>query len=799
VSSLLSAALAYQAAGVSIIPCAADATKRPLVPEWKDFQVTPASRQQVESWFSRNDRTIGAISGAVSGSREGIDIDNHPAPGYPDANDLINQMANMVDAEDPALWDRLAIEGTPSGGAHLLYRCPGGIQGNQKLALRPPSDEERAEGKLRLTMIETRGEGGYFISAPSPGYHVLQGDPTNPPVISTTERDVLLRAARACNLLYEEPTVMPAAPGIQGGGDGKRPGDLYNEAMSADDVVGMLEHAGWHRVTTRRDGVALLRRPGKKHGWSATVGYGGTNLLMVFSSNAPPFEPEKAYPPFVVRTLLDFGGDFTQAAQALAAEGYSELQAYAGTSGPLILDEAAARAHDEQRAARRVEMPALPDEATAIYADLAPCGAWLDDYVSYASTVAPTMVPEFHQLAGLFAVGTATARRLCLRYRAGMLFPNLYALFVAPSGYGKTTAFGALKAAVHAAGMDHLFLTDQMTPENLLSQMSTKLPASLPQWEPAAQQIWLRERAFAAQRGWMLDESAFLFDSLTREYMTGLLGLLLKFYDCPPVASRETQGGGRVLVQNVSLSFFGASTTSNMRPHFQNEKWWSDGLWGRFALVVPGRNAVWVDDDEALSIPVPVSVVRGLRHVFTMFGQPEARLVEEDKRQSVEIIGQREPVDVMLAPGVYSAWQVYRKAMAFDIGTSPLLDEPLRGSYSRFATHAMKVAMILAVMDATTPDVLVSLAHYARGQQIAETWRSCMHQVWNHEMRIDERQLADRALVKVRATPAGLTARQLQQQLNRTSKEINDVLLLLQADGLVVAGKTGRKVVWMTV
>lgn len=794
-TSLLSAALAYQAAGASIIPCATDASKRPLVSEWKDFQVTPATRQQVENWFSRNDRTIGVISGVVSGSREGIDIDNHPAPGFPGAEDLINQMANMVDAESPDLWDKLAIEGTPSGGAHLLYRCPGGIQGNQKLALRPPSDEERAAGKLRLTMIETRGEGGYFISAPSPGYHVMQGDPADPPVINTSERDILFRAARACNLLYEEPAGVPATT-ARGGANEKRPGDLYNEAMDAADVVSMLEQAGWHRVTTRRDGVALMRRPGKQQGWSATVGYGGTNLLMVFSSNAAPFEPEKAYPPFAVRTLLEFGGDFSEAARAVASEGYSEQQAYGTAGGPLILDETAARAHDAQRAARQLDVPPLPNEATSIYAELAPCGAWLDEYIAYASTVAPTMVPEFHQLAGLFAAGTATARRLCLRYRAGTLYPNLYALFVAPSGYGKTTAFGALKAAVHAAGMDHLFLTDQMTPENLLSQMSTKLPASLPQWDPAAQKQWLRERAFAAQRGWMLDESAFLFDSLAREYMTGLLGLLLKFYDCPPVASRETQGGGRVLVQNVSLSFFGASTTSNMRPHFQNEKWWSDGLWGRFALVVPGRNAVWVDDDEARSIPVPVSVVRGLRQIFTMFGQPEARLVDEDKRQVVEIIGQREPVDVMLAPGVYSAWQIYRKAMAFDIGTSPTLDEPLRGSYSRFATHAMKVAMIFAVMDATTPDVLVTLAHYARGQQIAESWRACMHQVWNHEMRIDERQLADRALVKVRAAPVGLTARQLQQQLNRTSKEITDVLQLLQADGLVVSGRTGKKVIW---
>jgi|GEM_PF-5856779 len=793
--NLLVAARAYQQAGVSIIPCATDATKRPLVKEWKTFQHNAATAEQVETWFSTNGRSIGVLSGVVSGGREGIDIDNKTAPGYPNAEDLLNDMANMVDQDAPGLWDRLAIEATPNDGAHLVYRCAV-IAGNQKLAQRPATDADRAASDNphldRVTMIETRGEGGYFISAPSPRYRVLQGDLINPPLITPDERAILWRAARALNLLRDDPTpVTTDTTDTQGA----RPGDLYNADTSAADVVTMLEHAGWKRVTTRRDGVALMRRPGKAHGWSATVGYGGTNLLMVFSSNASPFEPDHPYPPFVVRTLLEFGGDFSAAASALAADGYTTDNPYQALESPFDPILPPARHHS----APRGSLPALPDAACAIYADLAPCGFWLDDYMAYARAVAPTMVPAFHELAGLFAVGTATARRICLRYRAGLLFPNLYALFVAPSGYGKTTAFGALKAVVHAAGMDHLFLTDQMTPENLLAQMSTKLPASLAQWEPAAQEAWLRERAFAAQRGWMLDESAFLFDSLAREYMTGLLGLLLKFYDCPATASRETQSGGRVLVQSVSLAFFGASTTSNMRPHFQHEKWWSDGLWGRFALVVPDRQAVWVDDSEVASVAVPIEVTHGLRRIFTMFGQPEARLVEDDKQRSVEIVGTREPVDIGLAPGVYAAWQTYRKAMAFDIGASPDLEEPLRGSYSRFATHAIKVAMILAVMDATGPDVIVSRAHYARGQQIAETWRTCMHRIWDHEMRIDERALGDRALVRLRAHAAGLTARELQQQLNRSSKEINDVLLFLQADGLVVSTRAGRKVVWSAV
>lgn len=792
-ATIQAAALAYYDGGASVIPITTEPSKKPLLPSWDEFKLKRTSREQTEVWFRLNNRAIGVICGAVSGNREGIDIDNRPRAGYPDAEELINQMASMVDAEDATLWDRLAIESSPRRGWHLLYRCTA-VEGNLKLAMRPATDEDRIEAdnpKLdRVTIIETRGEGGYFVSAPSPGYEVYQNDPANPPEITPDERAILFRAARALNLLQETPE--PPVTHTTSSPSGSRPGDLYNAVMSADAVTTLLVAAGWHRCMTRRDGVIILRRPGKKEGWSATVGYGGTNLLRVFSSNGYPFEPDKSYPPFSVRTLLEFNGDFEAATAALVDEGHF---VYEPQSGPMRSKTPAKAAPDVPYQ----KMPLLPDVATAVYKHVEPCGLWLDRYVAYAQQVSLTMVPTFHVAAGLFAVSTAIARRVRYNYRAGMLYPNLYALFVAPSGYGKTTSFGALESLMQAVGINHLLLTKEMTPENLLAQLSNNLPSTLSNWEPIAQAAWLRERAFAAQRGWMIDESAFLFDSLAREYMSGLMGLILKFYDCPAYASRETQSGGRVMIKDVSLAFFGASTTSNMRPHFQNEKWWSDGLWGRFAIILPERAPIWINDDEAVPIPVPIDVVQGLRRVYTMFGEPSAELVEDDKHhKTIEITGSRDPVDIALAPGVYTAWQVYRKTMAFDIGTSAALDEPLRGSYSRFATHAMKVAMLLAVMDAPDPNVIVTLAHYARGQQIAEGWRACMHQIWSQEMRIDERQLGDRALVKLRAVkPAGLTARQIQQQLNRTAREINDVLMLLQESGMVSSGKEGKKTVWI--
>lgn len=445
-------------------------------------------------------------------------------------------------------------------------------------------------------------------------------------------------------------------------------------------------------------------------------------------------------------------------------------------------------------------MPPLPEAAQQIYQHLAPCASWLDDYTAYGRAVIPTMVDSFHQTAGLFLISIAIARRLVFQFRGIELYPNLYALFVAPSGYGKSTAFGALERVLIAAGLRHLLITEQLTPENLLQQLSTVIPKSIETWSVDAQDDWLAEKAFTAQRGWAVDEAAFLFDLFTREYMTGMLGHMLRFYDCPSnPPSRETQSGGRVVLKNVSLSFFGASTPVGMRPHFQNKSWWEKGLWGRFAVIMPDSDPPWIEDESGgAHVPIPAPLVQRLRHIHTMFGTPTATLEEDEKKRPyVEVRGQTDPIPVTLAPGVYQAWQTYRKATAHDIGKSKDMDEALEGSYTRFAVQAIKVAMLLATMDSDSPEVHLELRHYATAQQMVETWRAMMHIVWRQEMKIDEERLAEKIVAKLRQfAPNGLTGRQLQQQLNKPSKAVHEVLSLLQDAGQVQSTKQGQKILW---
>ena len=131
------------------------------------------------------------------------------------------------------LLDRIRTgyqERTPAGGIHLLYRCPTPLP-NTKLARRPATDEELLADpadKIKV-LIETRGEGGYVILAPSNGrvhptggaWMLEAGGFATIAVISDAERDELFRLARTFDTM---PTsAATEGPGRRRGRPARRP------------------------------------------------------------------------------------------------------------------------------------------------------------------------------------------------------------------------------------------------------------------------------------------------------------------------------------------------------------------------------------------------------------------------------------------------------------------------------------------------------------------------------------------------------------------------------------------------
>jgi len=293
----------YVGAGLCAIPCH-KATKRALV-AWEPYQSRLPSADDLRAWAMLSADAVAIVGGPVSGGLEVLDFD---APA------LFAPWVEEVKRAAPLLLGDLPTVRTPRGGYHVCFRSST-PEGNRRLAV-----GFDAAGK-RETLIETRGTGGYALTAPSPGYALLQGELTAIPTVTPTDRALLLDTARAFTQVPEVPATPRPQPRTQTRTDnGLRPGDDYN--LRGDPRV-VLTAAGWQRTRASGD-TEYWRRPGKQSSWSATLNAlsGLPGYLYVFSSNAWPFEPGRAYSPFAVFALLEHEGDFRRASRALYKMGY---------------------------------------------------------------------------------------------------------------------------------------------------------------------------------------------------------------------------------------------------------------------------------------------------------------------------------------------------------------------------------------------------------------------------------------------------------------------------------------------
>jgi uncharacterized protein (DUF927 family) len=338
VPSLLDAALAYRAAGRSVLPIAPGSKKpstvHPTTGEvkdlaWKRYQSQPPTAAQLQYWLRDVPLMgIGIACGPVSGVQidavtyaiEVLDID--------DAGilDQFVEAANWQGLGD--LLARLLHQRTPGTAGHFGYLCQEWA-GNTKLAQRHDGVDEYGNPVV-VTLIETRGEGGQVVVAPTPpgihpehperGYELVRGSWADLPIITPEERQALLALARSFNT-YVPPPQVHAFRGVpKPGSNGARPGDRLNETADRNWWQALLERHGWTLVHQRGD-IDYWQRPGKDgKAWSATLGACDA-YFYVFSSNAAPFELGRAYSAFSAYTVLEHGGDFKAAAKALAPPG----------------------------------------------------------------------------------------------------------------------------------------------------------------------------------------------------------------------------------------------------------------------------------------------------------------------------------------------------------------------------------------------------------------------------------------------------------------------------------------------
>jgi hypothetical protein len=312
--SLFEAARMYRKEGLNPIPSRED--KRP-VGSWAEYQKTFLPEEVFKDKLNGHCYGLGILTGIGSGSLEILDIDHK----YDLTGNLVNDLFKMICDHDEELFNRLRIVRSPSYGFHLYYRCEK-IQGNQKLAMRPTTEEERKSNpeELERVLVETRGLGGFIVAPPTQGYTVWQENEI--PTITPDERDFILNVGRSFNQVFE--VVQPKQE--RKFENGKSPYDLtpWDDYNERGDIIKLLENYSWEIDTKYKsqDRVFLIR-PGKTKGYSADYNT-RLKLFKCWSTSVAKFTPEKAYNHTAVFALLECNGDFGEATKKLEEIGYGK-------------------------------------------------------------------------------------------------------------------------------------------------------------------------------------------------------------------------------------------------------------------------------------------------------------------------------------------------------------------------------------------------------------------------------------------------------------------------------------------
>ena len=535
----------YCAAGLNVLP-AIKAQKRPAI-NWRQYVDHKPAFDSVFDIDNINFDALCVVCGPVSGGLEILDFDQQGAA----FNDFVKETRVILEGRN------VVIESTQSGGKHIAYRCDN-CGRNIKLAANQTG-----------VLIETRGVGGICLISPTDGYDVLTGNWRDVPTIADVERDALLEKTREFDLVHAPFYVpkLPPVPSLPSSNAPLRSGgesvaDYLRRAGIARD---RLTACGWKYLFTRNN-WEQWQRPGQtapnKPGGSFNLEDG---YFHCFTSNGAPLEDGRSYSPLQLIAALDFNGDESAAARHWTQESRPEfVPNFLGA--PLVIN-----------AETKQEVEPEPSAGVPFPEKLRDVDGLIGDFTKLAVKYAIRPQPEGAFLSALVAMSFLCGRTICLNYNGVLTTPNLYGLFLAPSGMGKDVLRKVCRAIVAA------YHGQDLVPESFASIQA------LQNYVMARRKIlWLHDE-FGRDLQVMTGKT-------TNANVTGIITETLKLYSSasarsylPKLISDEAKGKREVTpVDRPSLSIL---ATGNPREFYEaaNETLLQNGYIARFTII-NGRN-----------------------------------------------------------------------------------------------------------------------------------------------------------------------------------------------------------------
>ena len=736
--SLLNAAIRLLKSGFSIIPVNKK-QKAPLIPEWKPFQKKPPSMRNVKKWFTSVAKhiCIAVVCGRVSGNLEFLDFDA--------GGKLYNRWKKVVKKHKPELFKKLVVEKTQHNGYHAIYRCPEiSIPSSVKLAVlkikvdregdhtykgkKYKSREINGEHFIIPDAIETRGEGSYCIVAPSPGYKVIQGDFAKLPTISAEDREFLISTAQSFTEFIEPAKV---ERNDQWGNKGYGAETPWGDFDERGDTGSILRKHGWKESGFRRSKYQHYRRPGKNRGQSASLIEG--KFFHCFSSNATPFEQNKAYSASAVYALLEHGGNFKKASKALSAQGYGIPK-----ESPIKIDR-----------------KALKKKSKNLLESKDPCGKFntsklptlIEDHILIKSeeTMADPIMITQSLLCSLSAV---IGKRVSIPEGNYFqeLFPNFWTLSICPSGQFKTTALnkGAeLATRIRRNLQDQIdFLKDHLKTldndedrslvEGKINEIEKLIPI-LPEKSTAEGMLGL----LSNRNGGMVMCSEFgqWAENLNRTYNLGYQALLTNLFDVPAMVENVTKSDGLVTIEQPFITINAVSTLTWVEKNI-NTADVASGFFARFLIFYPPENK---------QIP-PALPVRTKK---------KSNIIQKIERTIKPV----QSIEFGLSKKAKERFESIHKRMYRDFDKLPGKTKEILGPYlKRWSPYILKIAMLLRVVDDPKSDRIKKRAINGAKSIVDYAIKSTTY-LFKNELGESEQQRKRRKILHYIATRGGKVPR----------------------------------------
>jgi hypothetical protein len=254
---------------------------------------------------------LAIVAGSISNNLVVIDVDVKNDPTGMIGHRLLEKLLVLA----PQVRSRLVIVSTPSTGFHFYYRAPFSIASS--VLARNQHSATNIPFTIGSVLIEIRGEGDYAVVPPTPGYHFLQGDLLDLPVLSVQEHDTLIACCSSFDCTTLQADLIKQNPVAT-----SRYGSPFDDFNTRGDVLELLAKHGWKIYPSKHsDPRTYLQRPGNAKNKTSANYHHGLNLLRVFSTQTD-FSTKQAYKPYAVFAILECQSDFKLAARKLIEQGY---------------------------------------------------------------------------------------------------------------------------------------------------------------------------------------------------------------------------------------------------------------------------------------------------------------------------------------------------------------------------------------------------------------------------------------------------------------------------------------------